>query len=517
MPEARASSKRSVWTNEGLRNPAPLIKKQRVHTLHHRHLVAPALTLLATMLASPAGAGGFEIPDGGTFGLGRGGAFVVRADDPTALSWNPGALVKLRGTHLLLDHALVFEHSTFTRAPSDLPPGTDYGFDPLAPVDNGDSLFALGGTAIATTDFGLSDWTFAIGIYGPSGHGKKSYPIDGGQRYMLTSLEALIVYPSLAVAWGDRDSFGVGATLQLAMAPSLEMQLVVDGSQAGGLHAYYSGNDVLATIAMSDMAAFSAIVGAWWRPIPELELGLSGRVVPASLSLDGDFSLANVPGQTQFSKEQLTVPGAAARLALTVPPTVRAGLRYRHLDGEREVFDVELDVAYEAWSMLERSAVELDGTINLFVGAAAPDTIIEKRWTDTVSVRLGGTWNVLAADHARYGDDAPTLQLSAGGYWESAAVPHNYEHLDFLAFERVGLSFGVAGRVGPLRLKLAYSHVFQEDREVDERYGKVYQQRPLDPCPERCDNGAGWSGVPSNAGLFESGYDLLALGLELGL
>ncbi len=58
---------------------------------------------------------------------------------------------------------------------------------------------------------------------------------------------------------------------------------------------------------------------------------------------------------------------------------------------------------------------------------------------------------------------------------------------------------------------------FGADREVSERFGKVYQQRPLDPCPERCDGGAGWSGVPSNAGKYESSYDLFALGVELGL
>lgn len=490
-------------------------------TVAHRRLRPALLACLASTLAAspPAHAGGFEIPDSGTFNLGRGGASIVRADDPTALVLNPGALLRLRGTHLLLDHVFVFEHSRFTRAESDLPPGTDYGFDPLAPVENQDDLFALGGMFIATTDFGLDDFTFAAGVYGPSAHGQKRYPIEGGQRYMLTALEAILVKPSLAVAWGDRDTFGIGLTLQLVMTPSLEMELVVDGSQAGELHAYYSGNDVLATISLSDMAAFSAIVGAWWRPLPALELGISGQVVPTALSLDGEFTLSNVPGQTQFSEQQLTVPGSAARLDLTLPPTLRAGVRYRHLDGEREIFDVELDVVYEAWSVLDAYEVELDGTINLFVGAEAPDTVIEKRWRDTVSVRLGGTWNLIGpeAPGGLWGDSAGALQLSLGGYWERGAVPENYEHLDFLSFDRVGLSIGIAGRVGPVRLKAAYSHVFQEDREVSERFGKVYQQRPLDPCPDTCDGGAGWSGVPANAGLFESGYDLFALGLELGL
>lgn len=232
----------------------------------------------------------------------------------------------------------------------------------------------------------------------PRRTGAKSFPTEGGQRYLLTSLEALLFYPSVSIAYGKEDSFGVGVTLQLVMAPSLEMGLVVDGSQAGGLNAYYSGNDVLATISMSDMLSFSAIFGAWWRPIPALELGVSGRVVPAFLQFDGEFTLSNVPGQTQFSEQQLSVPGSRAQMDLTIPPTAKVGARYRHLDGEREVFDVEVNLVYEAWSLVERYDVHLDGTINLFVGAEAPDTVIEKRWRDTLSVRLGGTWNVIASE-----------------------------------------------------------------------------------------------------------------------
>lgn len=470
-----------------------------------------ACALLVLGAGAPAAtAGGFEIPEGGARALSRGGAFAVGVDDPTALFLNPGALIRLRGTHLLLNHVLVWEDATFTRQASDLPPGTDYsseGFDPLAPVSNGESLYPLGAMLILTSDLGLPDFTFAAGIYGPNAHGKKRYPTAGGQRYMLTRLDALLFYPSLSVAYGEPDTFGVGLTLQWVMAPSLKLGLVVDGSQAGELHAYYSGNDVEARISLSDLTSFSALLGAWWRPTPALELGVSGRVVPANLNLDGDFTLHNVPGQTQFSADQLKVTGSAAHLDMTIPPTARAGVRYRGLDGDREIWDLELNLVYEAWSLMERYDVQLDGIINLFVGAEAPNAVIEKRWMDTLSVRLGGSWNA-------WQDGDNGLQVSAGAYYESPTIPKSYEHLDFLAFDRVGLGLGATATVGDLRLTLAYSHVFQGSRDVDERYAKVYQQRPLDPCPDRCDGGAGWSGVPSNPGHYESSYDLLAAALE---
>jgi len=55
-------------------------------------------------------------------------------------------------------------------------------------------------------------------------------------------------------------------------------------------------------------------------------------------------------------------------------------------------------------------------------------------------------------------------------------------------------------------------HVFQESRTITELDGKAFQQRPISPCPDRC-NGA--SGVPANAGTFSSRYDILNVGVEL--
>lgn len=48
--------------------------------------------------------------------------------------------------------------------------------------------------------------------------------------------------------------------------------------------------------------------------------------------------------------------------------------------------------------------------------------------------------------------------------------------------------------------------MLQETRVVDERYAKVYQQRPATPCP--CD---GYGPLPANAGRFESGYSTISV------
>jgi long-subunit fatty acid transport protein len=463
-------------------------------------------TVLVLSAATEVQAGGMEIPDNGTRAVSRGGAFVVRADDLTALAHNPGGLSRFKGTGIHLNNNMVLSTIRFTRAPTSLPDTTpsNYDFDPLATVENQEPFFPLGPMAIFATDFGFEDVTFAFGAYGPSASGTSDYPVSGGQRYMLTRMETLLLYLSLAVAWGKEDHYGIGITLQHAIAPKLKMQMVVDGSPFGALSPYYSGNDVEALVELSDLFAFSALVGAWWRIIPSLEVALSGRIIPVILNATGTIQLGNIPGQTQFAPDRLEITGSSARLRLVLPPTLRTGIRYRYLCDDYELWDIELDLVYEMWSLMDAYHVQTEGEINLFAQAEAPDVVIEKRWRDTVSVRLGGTFNVLP----------DFLSVSAGGYYETGAIPNNYEGIDFLSFDRFGLGTGLTFTLGSVQLNVAYSHVFQMDREVSEDYGKFYQIRPLDPCPEACDFGGGWAGVVANAGKFESSYDIFSAGIE---
>jgi long-subunit fatty acid transport protein len=459
--------------------------------------------LVCGLGADEALAGGFEIPDNGAKALSRGAAFSVRADDLTAIAHNPAGLTRLRGWNLLYSHTVIHAPMTFTRAASGVPqssapePGSP---EPLAPVSNETPIFALGGMAVV--GYGMEDWSFALGVYGPNAAGAQRWPVTGGQRWMLVELEALIVYPSLSVAYGKTDKWGVGVTLQAAIQPSTKLSLVVDGTLGGKQSPYYSETDVLATLSLSAPPAPTAIVGAWLRPTPWLEFGVSGRVMPIVLSSSGRVDLSNTEGGSKFTEAQLAVEGSAARLELVIPPTARAGVRYRGLEGEVERFDVELNVVYEAWSMMDQYKVELDGLIKLFAAHEAPDVIIDKRWRDTISVRLGGTYNLA---------NLP-LSLSGGAFYESAAVPNAYTHLDFPSFERLGLGAGVTGRTGIVDWTVAYAHVFQETRVVDELHGKVFQQRPISECPDGCD---GYDAIPANAGTYESSYNLLSLSASL--
>lgn len=470
-----------------------------------------ALGLLT--ISGQAVASGLEIPEQGARSVARGGAWVAKASDASAAIHNPGALVLIDGLDILYSHNLIWHHATFTRSPSQLPDNSPFPEqDPFAPVENETPFFGLGASFSAA--YGFDDWTVGISAYGPNSTGALKYPVTGGQRYMLTELEALMFYTGASVAWGGKD-FGIGTTIQLAWMPSMRYSLVVDGVPPAAndarvpetLSPYASDWDVEATLAVDADPVPTAIVGAWWRPRHDLEIGLSGRVIPIVFEAKGDIELANVPGQAVYNETQLAVTDSSAALDVPLPLTARLGMRYVYREAGAEVFDIELDVVWEGWSAIDAFDADLEGRINLAGGAPVEDVSIQKRWRDTFSVRLGGTYAVLPGN----------LALSAGAYVEQGASHPRYTHLDFLTTDRLGLGAGfevvLLDDPDGLQLDLiaAYNHVFQEDRTVREQDGKVIQQRPIAQCPESC---AGYTGVVANAGTFESSFDQVSFAIN---
>ncbi len=456
-----------------------------------------------------ARAGGLEIPGQGARSISRGAAIVALADDLTAMMNNPGGLSKLSGWHITLSYTGKYAPISFTRAPS----GMEDNFaqphpgDPLAKVEDASPLDPAGG--FLGVAYGLDDWTFGLGVYGTNSVAKMEFPVNGGQRYLMTSRELLLLYYTLAVAYGQ-DDWGVGVTLQWAHLPVSKFTQVVDNNEGTAPQGpYYNPRDLEVTLDMSDPGAFTANLGGWYRPIDAIEIGLSARLIPVKLSPSGPIELTAIEGIDFAGKDGVTVKSkdATANLDIELPITVHGGIRYRHMVGDRELFDIELDYRYENWAVLERYEIDLEGQVVIEGLLDKPketdlhDTSLEKRWADTHSVRLGGTYNVVD-EH---------VWVSAGGFWESAAAPQNYSNIDFSPFERFGVGGGIRISGYGLDFTLAAQHIFSEAREVDELFGKQFQIRPLSSCPESCDT---ISGVVANAGKIELSYTQFSASLS---
>src|ERR1700722_14584329 len=77
-----------------------------------------------SLWSSLALAGGFEYPDLGTVAMGRGAAFAAKADDGTAIYYNPAGLADQDDWRVTFDLTIGDQQTTFQRQDT---PGVDTG------------------------------------------------------------------------------------------------------------------------------------------------------------------------------------------------------------------------------------------------------------------------------------------------------------------------------------------------------------------------------------------------------
>ena len=80
-----------------------------------RALVTLLFFVAAAASTRTARAGGYFWPDIGTVAMSRGGAFTARADNPTAIVWNPAGAAFLKGTHIVLNGTIITQSVYFQR------------------------------------------------------------------------------------------------------------------------------------------------------------------------------------------------------------------------------------------------------------------------------------------------------------------------------------------------------------------------------------------------------------------
>jgi long-subunit fatty acid transport protein len=479
------------------------------------------LATFATVCASVAmgssafAEGGYYAGTLGAQASGRSGAFTAKADDLTAVSYNPAGLAKIETPLIQIGNQFSYNASSFTRAST-----TNYAISSNPTVNfnkvkNGAPWQALDPLMGVTSNLGLRDWGFALAAYAPPGASKEEFPADGGQRYLMASREVMMLKFAGSAAWKYADLFGVGATAEWIYVPSLKYSIVIDGTNQGrAANPVSSGFDVLATMTGSAAFTFNAILGAWYRPAPFLEFGLSGQVVPTNIVAHSNLAVS--PIGSQFGGDPITLSRSSGlandvTLTLPLPMLFRSGARYRHLEGGREIYDIELDVEYETWSRVNRFTVDTNGLQADGNGQHfdLKQINVEKHWRDTIAVKLGGDYAVIPDQ----------LTLRGGGFYESAVSDAAYANVDFSSGPKIGGSVGASIFFGRMELAVAYQLRFQPTVSVSEADGRVYQQVPGSPCTApytdttACnEHYLGKQGTPTvNAGTYNAMSHIVAL------
>lgn len=468
-------------------------------------LRAGALLLLSS--ATVAEAGGYEIPENTTRGLGRGGANIAHVADPTATYFNPAGLTRVDGFGFSGSLNLPMQFTRFHRS--------DFEYQALGSEDTLTVQYKEERNQISwlpapmlffSHDFGLKNTAFGFAVYGPSATpamrwggpdenaetpnfaNPKPDPRGGGNVYMLQDADLLVVYPSISVAHRfENINLSIGGALQMVYA-STRVNVGLEGTTGtaylneadvrspenpnGVLFAEEPGSMVGAEVKTSGVG-ITGNFGIMYDPIPQLSIGLSYR--PAhKVKMKGTFAIVEDAALGGLNLELLD---DKASMDITMPHVLRAGINYRHIVDGFEVFDIELAATYEMWSIVNEMVAHTPGPITSSAFASRPieDVAIPFNFKNTVSLRLGGDFNGMLDRETGQG-----LVLRGGFFWESNGAPSQYSNILFMPFQRIALSGGLSYHFEKVSIDLGMMWMRNFTREVTD--GEYNIINPLWVC-----------------------------------
>ncbi len=470
------------------------------------------------LLARSAHAGGFEIPDNGSEALGRGGAFVAKASDGTAIYYNPAGLARQRGTHLLVDGNLYLHSFQFQRAgaypddPEDQQ--TPWGGEPYPLVKNtGGPLFRP--FVALTTDFNYFDrLTVAAGLFSPPTITNRTFPLDTEQkpapsRYDFVQARSSLLYPTLSAAFRVTRWLDLGVSGHLVLASFDETRVSYDDF----------GQEICKPNAQDDLelredfrcdgrttltasgTGFAATAGAMIRPTPSLSFGLAFRT-PTNIAASGTLTPTVLPAALPDGQD---LKAGSATYALQLPWSVRAGGRYVVLDGDYELYDLELDVTYEKWGTAQALGPIL--TVPSLGTFRNIQSVLQHGYQDTFGVRGGGAYNIDTGEGI--------VSVRAGAYFDSAATSFANTRLDYDTLAKVAGTLGVGYKLGSFGLNASYAAVASIARLVGQGDGDI---RPVNlragGRPEDSEGGP----LPAvNEGSYKGFTHILSLGVSVSI
>ena len=468
-------------------------------------LSAGLLCLGVMAIALPAHAAGLYFSERGVRPLGRGGAFTAGADDLGAIWYNPAGIYDA-GSQLLFDASWLHFTNDYTRSSivKQRDPNTGEvvsshrqtfptvtGSSPVIPIPT-----------LAASYTVHPDVVLALGIEAPYA-AIASYPekINGEpspQRYSLITMEG----SALAVlgfwgAWAINRDWHVGAGVQMLMGKfvttTMQSSCVPEKFFCAPEQPEW---DTLSQLTAGPIIAPSGNIGVKWAPHRKWRVGAAFQ---APFFIRSSASVAaRLPATPAF--ETASQEGEEADVSFELPYSVRLGVQFEPLD---RLF-VELDVAFEGWSMHDEITVEPQGiALRNVVGFPdpyyLPDQHIPRNFQDTFSLRLGGEYDIKASNDYTV---TPRLGLS----YESSAVPPEFLSVLTVDMPKVTLGMGLSIHVDAWRFDVVYAHLFALPVEVAPEHARMPLLVPVDANIEE----------PHyvNGGTYDASANVLGLGLR---
>ena len=359
--------------------------------LYSQHLLGTLV--LSVLVVCIALGGGFQLNEHGARAMAQGGAFAARADDPSAIYFNPAGL-GFQGSSVYLGTTFIMPQVTFY-GPTDISitKETKMVNQTFTPIN-------IYGTYELNDNIHLG-----IGVNNPYGLGTE-WPAHwvGETKTQKTDLTSYFITPTIAYKIDDQLSVGAGlnyvtgkVTMKIATPIPFDAPLPIvnlDLSATG--------------------VGFNA--GLIYKFIPELSLGLSYR---SSVKLDANGTAKFDPNYTV-----LPLPNGDASASITLPATGYAGLACKVMKN----LEVEADYQYVGWSSYKELAI-------IFKADPTKNKVMTKNYHDTYILRIGAEYTM------------NKIQFRAGYLYDHSPVSTEYVDPMLPDANRNGYNVGVGYKI----------------------------------------------------------------------
>jgi long-chain fatty acid transport protein len=385
---------------------------------------------------------GYGLYEWGARGNALGGAVVARADDPTAVAYNPAGITQLPGKTALLGATVIS-------------PSLDINFKG-GPGINGtaaDNTWIIP-SGYYTQQLNQRYW-LGLGIYSRAGLGTEVENADqfaGRYNCSYAGLKSASINPNLAVKITDALSVAVGVEA-LYLEFSYDKYTDVDRDPD-------TDTDIKQEI-RADGWEYGYNLALHYKPIKWLALGASFRS-EIQLSVEGTADFSWSPGAEASVGAMM---GASDAGVQQMAYYLDAALRDTDVQGTEPIpqlislgivitpferWSLELDAMHTRWSAYDQLVVEYDNVLG--------DQASVKGWDDTWRFQAGLEYKVY-----------DWLDLRAGYVFDESPIPD--EHVDYAvpANDRQMFSLGTGVRWHRWTFDFSYTYLVVTERDITAR------------------------------------------------
>ena len=383
---------------------------------------------------------GFSIFEQGATAMGMAGAFAAKADDPSAIFFNPAGISQLEDTQISVGLTAI-------------PPGSKLE-DPYGRTwETEDQTFWIPNAYLTHQ---LNDkWNLGLGVFAPYGLGMDW----SGEKYFVyrylvrdVSVESIYVSPVVSYQFLENWSIAVGASW---VKSSVKYKAAIDMTNVADALSAAMGTTII--LDDSDMSMKGDNDSGDWG----FNLGLHGKLdrwhlgfayrskVKCGYEGNAHFYVPESGyGAAVDTIVKSYFPDTKGRTEMTMPETIALGVGYDLTDK----LYTEFDVLWMGWSSYKSLDIDFE-----FEGL--PDVSQRKDWEDVFSYRLGLHYQ--ATDQ---------VSVFGGLYYDTSPVPDDTLDPILPDADRYSAQIGAGYDFGNLNLQGTYMYLQFKDRETTTNY-----------------------------------------------